>query len=75
MASALREDNKNRDSRREQRRAEADTALSVTSILMIEVIRTQNTLFGLGLSDEVQSTQDAMVTVWRASSDARKARR
>jgi Family of unknown function (DUF5677) len=75
MASALREDNKNRDSRREQRRAEADTALSVASILMIEVIRTQNTLFGLGLSDEVQSTQDAMVTVWRASSDARKARR
>ena len=75
MASALREDNKNRDSRREQRRAEADTALSFAAILMIEVIRTQNTLFGLGLSDEVQSTQDAMVTVWRASSDARKARR
>lgn len=74
LASALREDNKEPDARREQRRLQADTALFCATMLMIEVIREQNTLFGLELGGEVQSVQDAMANVWQASINARKGR-
>jgi hypothetical protein len=74
LASALREDNKNPDTRREQRRVEADTALFCATMLMMEVIREQNTLFGLALGDEAQGTQDAMAKVWQEQIDARKRR-
>jgi hypothetical protein len=72
LASALREDNKDPDTRRRNRQLEADTALFCATMLMIEVIREQNTLFELRLGDRAQSTQDAMAKVWQELIDARK---
>ncbi len=45
LASALREDNKDKDALRAQRREKADFALFCSALLMVEVVRSQNTLF------------------------------
>jgi len=71
LASALREDNRDQDARRTQRREQADTALFCAAMLLVEVLRSQNTLFALNLSDELQVTEEAIATVWKDSIDAR----
>jgi hypothetical protein len=40
-------------------------------MLLVEVLRSQNTLFALNLSDELQVTEEAIATVWKDSIDAR----
>ena len=75
LASALREDNKNADARRQQRRAKADTTLFCAAMLLVEVVRSENTLFVLNLDDEIQAAEDGMAKVWKASIDAGKALR
>jgi hypothetical protein len=74
LASALREDNKDKDARRAQRREKADFALFCSAMLLVEVIRSQNTLFALKLDDELQATGDAVARVWKESIDARPTR-
>jgi|SRR5579863_3291395 len=71
LASALREDNKDKDARRTQRREKADYALFCSAMLLVEVIRSQNTLFALKLDEELQATEDAVARVWKESIDAR----
>lgn len=71
LASALREDNRDKDARQAQRRAQADTALFCSAMLVVEVVRSQNTLFALNLNDELQATEEAIAKVWKESIDAR----
>ena len=73
LASALREDNKDTNARRTRRRAKADTVIFHAAMLLVEVIRSENTLFALGLNDDLQAAEEAMGRVWKESIDAREA--
>jgi hypothetical protein len=74
LASAMREDNKDRNARRAQRLEQSDFALFCSAILLVEVIRSQNKLFTLGLHNEIQATDDAVAMVWKEAIDARSRR-
>ena len=74
LASAMRVDNKDKDARRAQLLGQADFALFCSAMLLVEVIRTQNTLFALNLDDELQATEDAVARVWKEAIDARAAK-
>jgi hypothetical protein len=39
---------------------------------MVEVLRSQKSLFALGLGDDIQATEGAIAKVWKESIDARK---
>ena len=52
--------NKDKNTRRAQRRSQADFAFFSSAMLLVEVIRSQNTLFALNLDNEIQATQDAV---------------
>jgi hypothetical protein len=71
LASALREDNKDQVARQAQRHRQADTALFCAAMLVVEVVRSQNTLFSLDLNDEIQVAEEAMAKVWKESSDVK----
>lgn len=71
LASAMREDNKDKESRRVQRLEQADFALFCSVMLLVEVIRSQNTLFALSLDVELQDVESAVAKVWREAIDAR----
>jgi excisionase family DNA binding protein len=73
LASAMRVDNKDRDTRRAQRLGQADFVLFCSAMLLVEVIRSQNTLFALSLDDELQAAEDAVARVWKEAIDARAA--
>ena len=70
LASAMREDNKDKESRRVQRLEQADFALFCSVMLLVEVIRSQNTLFALSLDVELQDVESAVAKVWREAIDA-----
>jgi excisionase family DNA binding protein len=74
LASAMREDNKDKDGRRAQRLRQADFALFCSAMLLVEVIRSQNMLFVLGLDSEIQATEDAVARVWKEAIDVHGAR-
>ena len=71
LASAMREDNKDRDARRVQRLNQADFALFCSSMLLVEVIRSQNTLLALGLDVEIQAVENEVAKVWKEAIDTR----
>jgi len=70
LSSALHGDTKDQDARA-QRHAQADTALFCAAMLLVEVLRSQNTLLALDLSDEIQTAEEAIAKVWKESIDAR----
>ena len=70
LASAMREDNKDKESRRVRRLDQADFALFCSVMLLVEVIRSQNTLFALSLDVELQDVESAVAKVWREAIDA-----
>jgi hypothetical protein len=72
LSSALRERNGADDAVGAKRRGEADTVLFCAAMLMVEVLRSQNSLFALGLGDDIQATEGAIAKVWKESIDARK---
>jgi excisionase family DNA binding protein len=74
LASAMREDNKDNNTRRAQRLRQADFALFCSAMLLVQVIRSQNTLFALDLEDELQATEEAVAMVWREDTDAQAAK-
>jgi len=71
LASALREDSKDQAARRARRRSQADIAFFCAGLLLVEVVRSQNTLFALNLDDEIQAAEEAMARLWKESIDAR----
>jgi hypothetical protein len=71
LASAMREDNKDKDARRVQRLKQADFALFCSAMLLVEVIRSQNTLFALSLDGELQAVENDVAKVWKEAIDAR----
>ena len=74
LASAMREDNKDKNARRAQRLGQADFALFCSAMLLVEVIRSQNTLFALSLDNELQATEDAVAKVWKDAIDVKAAK-
>ena len=72
-ASALRISEKDPSRRLADQRAEADFALFCASMLLVEVLRHQNTLMALSLDDEIQEAENAIARVWREAIDAREA--
>jgi len=74
LSSALRERNRAQDTLGAQHRDQADTVLFCAAMLMVEVLRSQNTLFSLGLSDDLQSSEEAIARAWKDSIDARNTR-
>jgi len=74
LSSALRERNRAQDTLGAQHRDQADTVLFCVAMLMVEVLRSQNTLFSLGLSDDLQSSEEAIARAWKDSIDARNTR-
>lgn len=73
-ASALRITEKDQERRLADQRAEADSALFCASMLLIEVLRNQNTLLELTLDDEIQECENAVARVWKDAIDAKKPR-
>jgi excisionase family DNA binding protein len=74
LASAMREDNKDKNTRRAQRLRQADFTFFCSAMLLVEVIRSQNTLFALNLDNEIQATQDAVARVWKEAIDTQAAK-
>jgi hypothetical protein len=72
-ASALRISEKDPLRRLADQRAEADFALFCASMLLVEVLRHQNTLMALSLDDEIQGAKNAIARTWRDAMDARNA--
>jgi excisionase family DNA binding protein len=71
LASAMREDNKDKDARRARRLNQADFALFCSAMLLVEVVRSENELLQLNLGDELQATEDAVARLWKAAIDAK----
>src|ERR1017187_3619258 len=72
-ASALRVSEKDQARRLADQRAEADFALFCASMLLVEVLRHQNTLMALSLDDEIQDCENAIARVWKDAIDRRNA--
>lgn len=64
LTSALREDDKNQATRADRRRAEADLAFFFASLLLMEVIHSQNSFFSLNLDEEIAVAQHSIVIAW-----------
>lgn len=71
-ASALRITEKDLERRLADQRAEADVALFSASMLLVEVLRCQNTLLQLMLEGEIQECENAIARVWKDAIDAKK---
>jgi hypothetical protein len=71
-ASALRITEKDQEKRLADQRAEADIALFSASMLLIEVLRCQNTLLELMLDDEIQECENAVARVWKDAINTKK---
>ena len=70
LASAMREDNKDKEARRTQLLDQADFSLFCAQMLLVEVVRSQNALFSLNLDADLQATEDAVAKVWKEAIDA-----
>jgi excisionase family DNA binding protein len=71
LASALREDTKDKDARRKHLLDQADYVLFYSQLLLVEVVRSQNALFSLNLDADLQATEDAVASVWKEAIDAK----
>jgi hypothetical protein len=69
-ASALRTTQKNQAQRLLDQRAEADLAVFSASMLLVEVLRSQNTIMTLSLDDEIQACENAIGLVWKQAIEA-----
>ena len=70
----MRVDNKDKSSRRANNLNSADTALFLSALLLVEVLRSQNVLFALNLDGEIQDTENAIAKVWKEAIDAKSGR-
>jgi len=70
-ASALRSSEKDQAQRLLDQRSEADLATFSASMLLVEVLRSQNTLMNLSLADEIQDCENAIALVWKRAIESR----